>query len=243
MRNLSYILVILITTATPVYADELLVAVAANFQHTLREIVVAFEADSGHTVSVSGGSTGRQFAQIQSGAPFDVFLAADEVRPTLLVQQGHAAIDSQFEYAVGRLALLSNKPLPEDIRNWLTSSVVTTIAIANPRLAPYGVAALQTMEQLDLTENLSATVVMGENVNQALQFVASGNATAGFVALSQLQTSSADTYWVVPANLHQPIRQQGVILRDSPAAREFVTFMQSAAAAEILTAHGYELPK
>jgi len=245
MRKLSYILVLLIATATPVYAEELLVAVASNFQRTLQELAAAFEQDSGHKISISGGSTGRHFAQIISGAPFDIFLAADEARPRLLDQQGHVAAAGRFDYATGRLALWSKlQSLPENIPAWLAGPEVTTVAIANPRLAPYGAAASQVLEQLGLSEKLRGKIVMGENIGQSYQFVASGNATAGFVALAQLEARAhvAGSYWLVPAELHLPIRQQGVILRDSQAARDFVDFLQSATAAGILKANGYELP-
>ena len=231
--------------AAPVTAASVQVAVAANFATTLQQLRENFEADTGHAVSTAIGSSGKLFAQIHHGAPFEVFLSADQDKPARLESQGLAIAGSRFTYAVGRLALWRPAGAP---RQGLLQGNYRKLALANPRLAPYGQAARDVLQALNLTDHSRSRQVLGENVAQAFQFVASGNAELGFVAMAQLQGHvplRPDTVWQVPAELHRPIRQDAVLLRagrDNPAARQLLTYLQSAAAAKLLRRHGYEVP-
>jgi len=231
---------------TQVLADPVRVAVASNFTAAAEEIVRAFEARTGHRVSLSPGSTGRHYAQIRLGAPFVVFLAADAERPRRLEEEGRALPGTRFTYAIGRLALWSRDPGRVDrAGRVLRSGHLRRLAIANPRLAPYGRAAREVMERLGVWERLQTHLVRGENVAQAFQYVASGNAEAGFVAWSQLRALPADrrgSTWRVPADLHGAIEQQAVLLREDPVGREFLDFLRGAEAASILADLGYDLP-
>ncbi|MDP6437030.1 MAG: molybdate ABC transporter substrate-binding protein [Gammaproteobacteria bacterium] len=232
------------TLSGPLYATELRVAVAANFAETLTEIAARFEADTGQPVTIIRGSTGKLYAQIINGAPFDIFLAADSRRPELLENEGYAITGSRFTYAAGRLVLWSPDPDLVDVDGKvLASNDFRFLAIANPRLAPYGEAARQTLEKLGVWESLRGRIVQGENIGQAYQFVASGNASLGLIARSQPLSSSlapAGSFWEVPASMHEPIMQQGVLLEDTQHARAFLDFMRAQPA--VIVAHGYDLP-
>ena len=235
----------LLLTLPVAHAGEARVAVAANFTAAADAIERAFEAGGDHRITVSTGSTGGLYAQIRHGAPFHAFLAADARRPRLLAKQGTAVAASRFTYARGRIALWSPHPDlvngPESLRD----RRIRHLAMANPRTAPYGLAAEQTLQSLGLWQDLKGRLVRGENIAQAHQFVASGNAEAGFVALSQISGPNRPeqgSRWLVPARHHAPIRQQAVLLQRgaaNPAARAFLAFLRSGQAAEIMRDYGY----
>ena len=218
------------------------VAVAANFTESAREIAAAFERETGHRVLLSFGSTGQLYAQIAQGAPFEVFLAADEERPARAEAEGLAVEGSRLTYARGRLVLFSMEEGRVRGPEALEDPEVRRIALANPRTAPYGRAALETMRALDLEAALAGRQVIGTNVSQAQQFVRTGNAEIGFLALSQVLGRREGSRWLVPEELHAPIRQQAALLdpgRENPAARRFLAFLQSDAARAILRRRGY----
>ena len=225
-------------------AGELRVAVASNFLPALKRLAVDFEKDSGHRLLISSGSSGKLFAQIKQGAPYDVFLSADALRPDRLVSDG-LAVDG-YTYALGRLVLLSNVVLDE-CRDILYSDQLQRLAIASPRTAPYGRAAKEVLQALGLWQDLQAKRVTGENIMQAWQYVATGNAQAGFIAASLLHTgkgSITGCTWEVPADLYAPVRQKLVVLksaRDRAAAARFLQFMQSPRARAIIRASGYDV--
>ena len=233
------------TGGLPAGSGSVRAAVAANFTAAAREIAGAFEDATGHTPVLSFGSTGQLYAQIVQGAPFEVFLAADQERPERAEREGLAVPGSRRTYAVGRLALFSAQAGrvrgPEALRD----PELGRIALANPRLAPYGRAALEAAAALGVEDILRERQVIGANVSQAHQFVRSGNAEVGFLALSQIARSPGGSRWLLPEDLHAPIRQQAVLLkagRGNPAAARFLDFLGSAAAREILGRHGYRGP-
>jgi molybdate transport system substrate-binding protein len=231
-----------------VAADEIPVAVAANFTAPMQQIALEFHKDTGHTAQLSFGSTGKFYAQITSGAPFQVLLAADSETPTRLVSEGNAVATSQFTYATGRLVLWSPKPGVVDQKgSVLTNPGITHIAYCNPKLAPYGAAAVEAMKSLGVFDKAQPKLVQGESIAQAFQFVASGNAEIGFIALSQVFKDgklSEGSSWVVPSNLYSPIRQDAVILakgRDRPAAKALIEYLKSDKSKAIIRSFGYEL--
>lgn len=246
--GLVLLLLLLLATA-PVRADTLRVAVASNFKAPLTRLIPVFEAATGHRVLVSAGSTGRLYAQIRHGAPHDVFLAADAERPRRLEEEGLIAPGGRFVYALGRLALWSTRITDNALlENRLREGHLESLAIANPSQAPYGRAARQVLEGMGrwLPDDLRR--ITGEDVGQTFVFVASGNAEAGFVALSQIEdggTARPGGRWIVPAGLHEPIRQEGVILarsRDLVAAADFRRFLLSEDTEAVLRGLGYETP-
>ncbi len=228
-------------------AAEVPVAVASNFALPMQKIATAFERATGHKAVVAVGSTGRFYAQARSGAPFQVLLSADDETPARLEAEGLGVAGTRFTYAVGRLALWSATPGRVDPGGEvLRQGGFDRLAIADPRLAPYGAAAMEVMERLGLLPPLRPKLVQGDSIAQAWQFVASGNAALGFVALSQVQAEGRITRgsaWVVPAQWHAPLRQDAVLLlpgRDKPAARSLLAFLKSDEARAIIRAHGYE---
>lgn len=232
---------------TPAFAEQTLVAVAANFVPPFREIAMAFEATTGHTIRVVAGSSGNFHSQIKNGAPFDVFLSADTERPKLLEDEGLGVKDSRFTYAIGRLVLWSPNPDLIKGEETLRSRNYKRLAIANPKTAPYGVAAMQAMQKLELWDSLQPHIVMGESLGQTMGFIESGNAQLGFVALSQVldpKIKGQGSRWVVPNHLHEPIAQDVILLtkgKDNPAAKALIQFMGSPQAKTIITRYGYEL--
>lgn len=230
----------------PSAADErgaVHVAVAANFADVQAELARCFEARTGHRIQASSGSTGQLYAQITNGAPFDVLLAADDERPRRLEEEGIAVAGTRFTYAEGRLALYG--PMLDSVRAGgadLRAMDYTYLAIANPRAAPYGAAAEEVLERLGLTEAVRPRVVVGENIGQAHQFVKSGAAELGFVAHSQVIGEPERSYWLVPTELHAPIRQDAVLLRqgaDEPAARAYLRFLRTPEAQRVIESYGY----
>jgi len=224
-------------------ADELRVAVATNFSDTLAALVELFEQGSEHTVLVSTGSTGSHYAQILNGAPFEAFFAADAERPRLLEQQGVAVAGSRFLYAVGRLVLWSPRPGVVDTEGRvLDSDAFRFLAIANPELAPYGAAAREVLTARGLWDKLQPKLAHGQDIGQAYNFVYTGNAELGFVAMAQLKKPGAEitgSYWLVPDSLHRPIAQEAVLLKDVEPAREFIEFVKSPAARAVIRSFGY----
>lgn len=219
------------------------VAVAANFAEAHEYIATAFEAETGHSVVTSIGATGQLYTQIRNGAPFDVFLAADAERPALLVMDGDGVASSRFTYAVGRLVLYG--PSLDSVRAGgadLRDRGSRRIAIANPKLAPYGRAARQTIERLGLADAVGSRLVQGENIAQTFQFVHSGAAELGFVAYSQVYRETREGYWLVPESYHDRIAQDAVLLErsaDNPAAVAFMAFLKGDTARRIIEAYGY----
>lgn len=228
------------------YADDLQVAVASNFAPVLEQLAEEFETQSGHHLILITGATGQHYAQIVNGAPFEVFLSADSERPTQLEADGVAVAGSRFTYALGKLVLWSaDSSLVDANGEILGNGSFRHLAIANPALAPFGLAAKQVLEARKLWEQMQDRIVQGENITQTLQFVQTGNAELGFIAYSQWLQLDADkkgSVWEVPAELHTPIIQQGVILKDSAAARAFVAFIQDEQSRSYILAQGYDLP-
>jgi molybdate transport system substrate-binding protein len=223
------------------------VAVAANFAQTLKEIVTLFEKDTGHKVALTQGSTGKLYAQISQGAPFDVLLSADDETPEKLVREGKAVNGTQFTYAVGRLALWSPKSdMVDEGGQVLKTDKFRFIAIANSRVAPYGRAAVQVMQKLGVLNLIEPRVVQGESITQTFQFVSTGNAQLGFVALSQIIDHGkikSGSAWIVPETMHETLKQDAVLLnsaKDAAAATALLSFLKSDKAKKIMAAHGYQ---
>lgn len=220
------------------------IAVATNFKTTLEKLELDFEARSGYALDIVSGSTGKLYAQIVQGAPYDLFLAADQARPKRLVEDGRADRQSRFTYAIGGLALWSSTR--GDINpDTLDDPTVARVALANPDLAPYGLAALQLLERLERSERWRPKFVFGESVGQAFAFVSTGNAEIGFVSAAQvlsLPEDSGGSYWLVPRQLHDPIAQDAVLLdhgKDNPVARAFLIYLKSPEARELIRLSGY----
>lgn len=225
-------------------AAEVMVAVASNFTRTLDKLALEFERSSGHSVTTVSGATGRHYAQIVNGAPYDVFLAADAEVTARLEEEGRAVPGTRAVYATGRLSLWSRTPGYVDAQGAvLADGDFRRLSIANPRLAPYGKAAIEVLTALGQYERLSERLVQGENIAQTYQFVDSGNAELGLVAYSQvLENGAAGSHWLVPENLHAPLTQELIVLKDSAPAREFVTFLLRPSTLELIAASGYGVP-
>jgi len=242
-----YVYAVLLTLGTGnVTAEEIRVVAASNFTGAIREIAGRFEMKTQHKVSVISGSTGKHYAQISNGAPFDVFFAADVKRPELLEKKGLALPGSRFTYAVGKIVLWSPDPDYIDTSaNVLKQGNFNHLSIANPKLAPYGRAAQQVLKKLGLWNKLQGRMVRGENVGQAFQFVKSGNARLGFVAFSQIKkpdNAIEGSFWQVPESLYDPIDQQAVLIKDNEAARAFLDFVRQDEALQIIRNFGYGVP-
>ncbi len=245
MRALMTMLAVVavVQSALAAAAAEVSVAVAANFTRPAEELGAAFTARTGDRVVFSFGATGGLYAQISQGAPFEVLLAADAVRPALAVSEGLGVPGSVFTYAVGRLALYGPQADLGDGAAVLRAGAFRYLAIAQPKSAPYGAAALETLAALGLIEALTPKLVTGESISQTLQFVDSGNAELGFVALSQVIDKPATQVWRVPGALYQPIAQDAVLLEtgaDNPVAQAFLDFLKSAEGKAIIARYGYE---
>ncbi len=228
------------------YAAEIRIAVASNFTRAMMGLVQQFEADTGHKVKLVFGSTGKHYAQIKNGAPFDAFFAADMKRPKLLEDEGLAVPDSRFSYALGRLVLWSPETgYVDSAGKVLSDGSYYHLAIANPKLAPYGRAAKEVLQSRGLWKAMKGRAVRGENIGQAFQFVHSGNAELGFVAYSQVKypgQSIIGSYWEVPQTLYSPILQQAVVLKDTAVTRAFIKYIKSKPALEIIQDYGYDVP-
>lgn len=234
---------VLLMLSVPARAGEVTVAVASNFQTTLEKIQPGFEAQTDHRVIIIGGATGKLATQVLQGAPFDVFLAADDKAPGKVLVGSKGIAGTEFTYALGALALYSADParISGDGAAILRAGDFTRLAIANPKLAPYGAAAEEAIAALGASAKLEGRIVMGENIGQAFAMVSSGNAELGLVALSQVQGQKG-SHWAVPAELHQPIRQNALRLSDNEAARAFLDYLRSEPARAIIAEAGYGLP-
>jgi molybdate transport system substrate-binding protein len=229
-------------TALGAQAGEVKVAVAANFTDAAKEIGALFATASGHKAIYSFGSTGQLYTQISQAAPFEVFLSADHARPKKAVDEGLAVKGSLFTYATGRIVLFSKDKGMVTEEATLKSGTFAKIAIANPATAPYGAAAVQTMKALGVYDALSARIVQGNNIAQTYQFVDTGNAEVGFIALSQIALHDKGSRWVVPESLYATIAQDAVLLKrgaDNPAALAFAAFLKSAEARRVKEKYGY----
>ena len=246
--NCSRLSLLLVSAAltTPALAAEVQVAVAANFSAPLKAIGEKFAQDTGHQLVISSGATGQLYTQIKNGAPFEVFLSADDSTPAKLEGEGAAVKGSRFTYAIGTLALWSPKTGYVDGEGAvLKRNDFAHLAVANPKTAPYGLAATQVLAKLGLAEAIKTKLVEGQNITQAYQFVATGNAELGFVALSQIYQDGKvkeGSAWIVPAELYEPIRQDAVLLekgRDQAAAKALLAYLKGPQAAAVLKAYGY----
>jgi len=235
-------------SASSAFADEVQVAVAANFTAPIQAIAKDFEKDTGHKLVASFGATGQFYTQIKNGAPFEVFLAADDTTPVKLESENEIVKGSRFTYAVGTLALWSAKDGYVDAKGEvLNKNEYQHLSIANPKAAPYGLAATQVLEKLGLTDATKAKIVEGQSIAQSYQFVQTGNAELGFVALSQVYKDgklTGGSAWIVPANLHEPIKQDAVILnkgKDNAAAKALMEYLRGPKAAAVIKSFGYQL--
>lgn len=247
MRFLFLLVLMLPNVAT---SAEINVAVASNFTHVFKKIAALFEADSGHKVNLSIASSGKHYAQIRYGAPFHLFLSADQEKPVALEQSGLVVTGSRFTYAIGKLVLVAAKRAPEEpSQSILMSGSFERIAIANPKLAPYGKAAEETLRTLDLWGANQTKLVMGENIAQTYQFLNTGNVDLAFISVSQLLENSlidVQEVWEIPASMYTPIRQDAVLLKsaeDLPAAMEFYKFLKNEKVVRMIESFGYRVPK
>jgi molybdate transport system substrate-binding protein len=235
--------------ATTALADEVQVAVASNFSSPMQKLASDFERQSGHRVVLVSGSTGKFYAQIKNGAPFQVLLSADAETADKLEKEGAAPAASRFTYAIGKLVLWSAQPgYIDSAGQVLRKNQFRHLALANPKTAPYGAAAVTVLKQLGLYDTVESKLVQGENIAQTHQFISSGNAELGFVALSQVWKNgkvAEGSAWIVPAKLHPPIRQDAILLnrgKGSAAAQALMTYLRSAKARSVILSFGYDLP-
>lgn len=235
----------LLTVSTLSHADTTLVAVAANFTKPMTELAEVFEKTTGHSAKLSFGSSGKFVTQIENGAPFEVFLSADDKSLAKLQQDGFAVANSNFTYAIGKLVLWSaTANLVDDQGQILTKGGFKHLALADPKLAPYGAAAVEVLKNQKVFDKLQALFVQGENISQTYQFVSTGNAELGFVALSQVIDSPTGSLWKIPENLYSPLRQDVVLLKKgegNPAAPALLQFLKSPEAKAIIAKYGYGL--
>jgi len=238
-------IVALMLAAAPSLAAETRVAVAANFTEPAKDIAAAFAKATGHRATLSFGASGVFYTQITQGAPFEIFLSADTERPEKIEKDGLGVPGSRFTYAVGRLVLYSTQAgLVDNGGKVLASDKFAKLSIADPAAAPYGAAAVEAMNKLGVYARLESKLVKGSSLAQAYQFVSTGAAELGFVALSQVIKLSGGSRWLVPARLHKPIAQQAILLKtgaSNPAAAAFVKFMKGAQARAIIKRYGYEI--
>ncbi|WP_372883159.1 molybdate ABC transporter substrate-binding protein [Psychromonas sp.] len=230
------------------FAGEIRVAVAGNFFKPLKILAAKFEAQTGDKILLSVGATGKLYAQISNGAPFEIFLAADQKRPAKLVEQQLAVAESQFTYAKGKLALWSKNPTLIDTQgSCLQSPELLHLAIANPKAAPYGEQAVQVLKKLGIYEQLENKLVLGQNIGQTFHYVSNGNVQQGIIALSQITTDgkiTSGSAWIIPGNLYQAIQQDAVLLdkgKSNPTARAFLAYLKSTEALQIIRSFGYEV--
>ncbi len=234
----------MLSAAPAALAGETQVAVAANFTAPAKDIAAAFKDKTGHEAALSFGASGQFYAQIQQGAPFQVFLSADADRPKAAVEAGLAVADSRFTYAIGKLVLWSKSLDVTKGDEALKANAFDKLAIANPKSAPYGAAAIEAMTKLGVYDAIQPKIVQGASIGQAFEFVDTGNAELGFVALSQLASVTAGSRWLVPQTLYAPIRQDAVLLKtgaDDEASKAFLAFLKGPEARAIIAKYGYSL--
>ncbi len=240
-----YLFLAVILLAETAAAETIRIAVASNFTAAAREIVSRFEQSSGHQVKVSYGSSGKLYAQIEHGAPFDLLLAADTVRPINAEREGYAVADSRFIYAKGKLVLWSPKPgLYSDGEAYLRQRQFQRLAIANPKTAPYGTAAQQVLKYLGVWDPTSKNIIRGDSIAQTFQFVATGNASAGLIAMAQLKSwqHQQGSLWLIPDHYYAPIEQSAILLShgaSNPAARQFLSYLNSDKVRSLIEDYGY----
>lgn len=246
---LSVIVCLFMLSSGYAFSDEIRVAVASNFSPVMKNLAARFEENTGHIVTLISGSTGKHYAQIKHGAPFHAFFSADVERAKRLEEEGDALVGSRFTYAIGHLVLWSPEAAYVDASSKvLERAEYRHLAIANPKLAPYGKAAQEVLQTMGLWSLTQARLVRGENISQTFQFVKSGNAELGFVAYSQLkpptlsEPSITGSFWLVPQQLYTPIEQQVVLLQDNSAARDFLLFVKSETSQSIIQRYGYSTP-
>ncbi len=232
------------------WSATVLVAVAANFSIPMAEIVSQFEKATGHSVKLSFGSSGKFVSQLENGGPFEVLLSADEKGPEKLEQAGLTVPNTRFVYALGKLVLWSSKPnFVDDKGKILMTSNFKHLALADPKVAPYGAAAIDVLKKMKLLEKLQPLFVQGENIAQTYQFISTANAELGFLALSQVIENGkivGGSGWIIPDNLHAPIRQGAVLMKkgaENPAARALIDYLKSIPALAIINKYGYDLAK
>jgi len=250
LKMVNFLLIFIGLSFTQIAADEIKVAVASNFYPAMKEIVLQYElkqsqSSENHNIVLISGSSGKHYAQILNGAPFDIFFSADKVRPILLEKKGISETGSRFTYALGKLVLWSSLDGFVEKDERLYNNDLRFLAIANPRIAPYGVAAREALISLNLWEDLQSRLVRGENIAQTFQFVNSGNAKLGFISYSQLMNPSypvVGSFWEVPQTLYTPIEQQVVLLKKSSLAKDFLSFIESDEFLNIISKYGYDLP-
>ncbi|MEY3219296.1 MAG: hypothetical protein RIT27_653 [Pseudomonadota bacterium] len=238
MKKLFFIALLSLIN-TYVNAEEIYIAVASNFTATSKAIIEEFEKTTGHKVKLSFGSTGKFYAQIINGAPFQIFLAADDKHPQKLAQNGYGVPETLFTYATGKLVLWSLKENPEQQFKKLT---FRKLAIANPETAPYGTAAVEALKAMKLWEQVESKIVKGDNISQTQQFVSTGNAEIGFIALAQAMQEGY--FWEIPQELYSPLHQQAILLKkgaQNTAAKAFLDFLKTPTAIALITKAGYSL--
>jgi molybdate transport system substrate-binding protein len=245
-RLIAFLITSLVSIAC--HADEVQVAVAANFTAPMKEIAADFERETGHKVVSSFGATGKYYAQIKNGAPFEILLAADDETPAKIEKEGAAPAGTRFTYAIGKLVLWSAQPgLVDDKGNVLKTGNFAHLAIASPKVAPYGAAAIEVLKKMDLLAAIEPKFVQGENISQAHQFVVSGNAPLGFVAMAQVYEGGklkSGSAWIVPSTLYSPIRQDAIVLakgKGKPAADAFIKYLKGEKARNVIRSYGYDL--
>ena len=250
-RLLLYVMLVLLCRPAIALADDIAVAAASDLHFAIKELIVEYEKQTGHHVKLSLGSSGNFYAQLQQGAPFDLYFSADIGYPKKLEEAGLTVPGSLYRYAVGRVVLWAPKQSPVEVSKGLTvlrDAAVRKIAIANPKHAPYGRAAVAAMEQSQVYAEVKDRLVLGENISQAAQFIESGACDVGIIALSLAMApvmKSAGSYWLIPAEAHPPLEQGAVIMKQSKqqdAARHFLQFIQSPQGQEVMTRYGFTLP-
>ena len=249
MRKSFILTLLFVAYATSLRAEGAMVAVAANFSAPMQQIAALFQKETGHRIKLSFGASGGIYAQIKNGAPFDLFLSADQLTPQKLEAEGLGVPNSRFTYATGQLVLWSKQEGLVDAKGHvLQNKSIQRIALANPKLAPYGAAAMETMTNLGLLKELQSKLVQGDNIAQTYQFVSTQNAQIGFVALSQVFANgkiTSGSAWIVPGNLHQPIQQDVILLRkgqDNKAATALLLYLKGEQAKKIMKSFGYLSP-
>ena len=246
MRSLMIVVLFMAISGEVSAQQKVRVAVASNFTYAMEKLADQFEQQTGHQLVVSYGSSGKLYAQIINGAPFDIFLSADSTRPIKLEQSNKSTVGSRFTYARGELVLWSPEATSvQQMLGMLEQGRFKFVAMANPKTAPYGYAAQQVMKQLGIAQHYTRRIVKGENISQTYQFVYSGNAAAGFIARAQLEAAGAKlpgVVWYIPQQMYSAIEQQAILLhrgQNNSAAKEFYNFLQGVEARKIISASGY----
>jgi molybdate transport system substrate-binding protein len=248
IKSLLWSFIVLLLWPSSAFSQTVHVAVAANFKKPFLELAALFESQTKHQLLISSGSTGKLYAQIINGAPFELFLAADQKRPKLLVESGFALPKNRFAYAQGRLTLYNSKPRGSPIdKNYLKIENPPMIALSNPKVAPYGQRAKQVLQSLGLWRSFSQRMAFGENVGQTLAFIASGSIEAGFIAYSQVLTLNPDRnqYWIIPQKYYRPLLQDVVLLnpgQKNPAALALLAFLKAPETLKKIEKLGYGVP-